>query len=159
MTFDEAYKKFLPAMTRTINRMCMRSRVILDPDDVLQQASLNIWRGWKTHDPSKVKAWVMVVTKNTFFRMVREIRGRTDPRFVEWNAETDHRHKDGSQEWAMILKDVIRSFSALPAHEASAMHMIAKGYDIADVATSLGMNRMYAARVVRDAREKVLSYE
>ena len=139
--------------------MCMRSRVILDPDDVMQQASLNIWQAWKTHNPSSVKAWVMVVTKNTFFRMVREIRGRTDPRFVEWSAETDHRHKDGSQEWAIILKDVIGSFSALPDNEYTAMNMLAKGHDIADVAVSLGMNRMYAARVVRDAREKVLSYE
>lgn len=123
-----------------------------DADDVVQDALLRAIERHATYQTDRNRRrWLLAIVHNVFVSGTRReaAEARRNDRF----AETQVAHSDAAQEHHARLREIARSFAALPEHHRAVLHLTAieglsyqECADVLGVPTGTIMSRIARAR-------------
>ncbi len=124
----------------------VRARGVPDPESVVQEVMLTVWRKASTYDPARASAstWVFAIARNRAIDSLRTARrpepDPSDPAFVEVSATTSVQSPDEAAEQASWRAALASALSRLPDEQREVItRMYVHGETFAVAAASLGI--------------------
>lgn len=139
--FELLCREFAPRLLAFV-----RARGVGDPEAVVQEVMLTVWRKADTFDPDRASAstWIFTIARNRAIDSLRRTRrpepDPTDPAFVQVSATTSVQAPDDAAERASRRRALVGAIASLPPDQREVITRVyIHGETFAAAAETLGI--------------------
>lgn len=136
LDFESAVRNELPVLYRVAKRLVRNTE---DAEDLVHQAILNAFKGWKGFDGKHLRSWLIRILRNEFANRRRSEASRLEALSLEADAAVTDGPWDAIV-WREVTDRLLAELDALPLEYRMAVHLCdVEGLSYHEAAEAMGV--------------------